>query len=107
MNTITIYRHKTHKDIYLVRNWNYCGGGPNTPFYVATKNFNLAVENVMKGENFLHWANGFIGKNGKTELVAKIKLSKEMEFDGYKGVLTKEESYPVYEFEPITLVEPE
>lgn len=96
-----VYRHKTEKDIYLARNWNICGGGENTEFYYATNDLNRAIEDANRG-GFLSWIKSFDGK-----LKAKITLQKEMDFDGYKGRLSKEIAFKVSDFEPIALVEAE
>lgn len=45
------------------------------------------------------------GRDGVTELKVKTVLKKEMEFDGYKGVLEKEVVLPVSEFELVELKE--
>lgn len=111
-NKITIYRHKTDKNIYLIRIWNICGGGPETEFYKATDSFEIAIKNALEegvwGSKFNDWMGSFIDpETGKTKLTANIILRKDLEFDGYKGILTKTISYPVHEFEPIDIVEPE
>jgi len=99
MLTISVYRHKTEKDIYLARNWNYCGGGPNTEFYYATKDVIKAIENANR-DKFTSWMGNFDGR-----LTAKITIRKEMEFDGYKGTMSKELCFLVADFELITLTE--
>lgn len=95
---IKIYRHIYHKDIYLARNWNIVGGSETTEFYYATKDIIKAIDNANRTE-FLSWTRSF------PHLVAKIKDSKEVDIDGYKGVLIKELSFPVVEFECVTLRE--
>jgi len=102
-NKIVVWRHKTKKNIYLLRNWSMVGGGPESPFYSATTSFVDAVENFLQGqrnkEGFEYWMRVF------EELTAKVILKKEMNFDGYTGILTKTVSYPVTEFEPVEFVE--
>lgn len=104
-NEITIYRHKTEKDIYLLRNWHVVGGGPDTEFYHATDSFtNVVRESAANNErmdSYLCWLSSF------PELKAKIVRSIEFSFDGYSGTLKKELEYYVKDFEPITLVEPD
>lgn len=95
---IRVYRHKFHKDIYLARNWNYCGGGPKTDFYFATRDLIVAIKDANR-KDFMSWHNQF------KELVAKIVDRKEVSIDGYTGTVTKELSFPVSDFEPVWLVE--
>ncbi len=115
---IILYRHKIYKDIYLIRNWNICGGTPETEWFGATKSLKKAIEKLwryddktqdyrlgdLKKEIEEHF---FDFEKGKSELKVKITLQKELEFDGYKGTLTKEETYPVSDFEPLILIEKE
>ena len=54
---------------------------------------------------FLHQYKNHFYSDGHSELKAKIILEKEIDFDGYKGVLKKEAIYPLDDFELITLVE--
>lgn len=49
--------------------------------------------------------NRFKDENGVTELKVKTVFKKEMEFDGYKGILEKEIILPVSEFEIVELKE--
>lgn len=104
-NEITIYRHKTEKDIYLLRNWHVSGGGPDTEFYRVTDSFNEAVResavNNERMDSYLSWLSSF------PELKAKIIRVKAFCIDGYNGFLEKELEYYVKDFEPITLVEPD
>ena len=44
---IKLYRHKIHKDIYLIRNWSICGGTPETEWFEATKSLKKAIENRL------------------------------------------------------------
>lgn len=106
MIKLKLYRHKYYKDIYLTRNWGYIGGGPTTPFYNATKEIIPAIAAASKPD-FDSWMKSFLDDEGKSKLTAEITLSKEIEFDGYKGVCTKVMSFPVWEFELVELVEKE
>lgn len=107
--TLVLYRHKVHKDIYLVRNWNVVGGNATTDFYQATKNAMGAISNVMsgieRGERFDSWMNKFLNENNETLLVAKMKDIKEFEFDGYKGIASKELVLRCADFERVELTE--
>ena len=101
--SIRVYRHKEYKNVYLMRNWNYCGGGPDTEFYAATTDLKDAINSVMRGNEhnlFEDWFNAFDGK-----LYALYTDKKEMEFDGYSGVLTKEIKLYVKDFEKVVLEE--
>lgn len=112
---IKLYRHKIYKDIYLIRNWNVMGS-LEADWFKATKSLKKAIENIwLYDRNTDDYYLGDLEKeikghffeNGKSELKAKITLKKEMEFDGYKGELTKEEIYSVNDFEPFVLGEVE
>lgn len=107
---IKIYRHKIYKDIYLIRNWSICGGSEDTDFYTTTYNLKEAINNMFRYNSetkkdelttdFMHWNEIF-----KNKLKAKAILKKEMDFDGYKGIVQKELIFPIDEFECITLEE--
>lgn len=106
MINLKLYRHKYYKDIYLARNWGYVGGNHTTPFYFATKELIPAITDANKPD-FRSWMNSFLDEEGKTKLKAKITLSREIEFDGYKGICCKELELPVTEFECVEFVESE
>ena len=95
---IRLYRHKYFKDVYLARNYGYCGGNKDTPFYYATQDIMEAIRNAQK-ENFLDWHKRIDG------LTAKFTDSKEIDIDGYTGTITKELCFPVSEFEVVVLEE--
>lgn len=97
---IKLYRHKKFKDIYLARDWAYCGGNPDTPFYYATKDMVKALQDANK-EKFTDWFNSFLDEDGNTKLTAKIVLEKEVEVDGYTGTCRKTEVFRVTDFELI------
>lgn len=99
---IVIYRHKTNKDIYLIRNWYICGGGPDTDWFKATKDIYEAIENSKKNNKTIEEA--YNTRAFPNELKAKIIVDKKFEFDGYKGILEKELVFKVSDFEKITLV---
>lgn len=100
MIKLHVYRHKTDKNVYLARNWHFCGGNEVTEFYFATEDLMTALKDAQR-DDFLSWYYSF------PELSAKITKSKEFEFDGYKGTAKKEVCYPLNEFECITLMEQE
>lgn len=105
-NKIIIYRHKLEKDIYLIRNWHYCGGGSTTDFYQASNSFLDAIKQFATHSNemekgFLSWYHQF------PELVAKFTKTLDVEIDDYTGTLKKEVEYPVSDFEMVVLSEPE
>ncbi len=107
--TLVVYRHKERKDLFLLRNWGYCGGTEHTEFYKATTDVTEAIKSVAFAkkckEDFDHWFYSFLDENGKTKLVVKITDSKEFEFDGYKGTATKELALRCADFERVELTE--
>lgn len=98
MIELTVYRHKTDKDVYLARNWSFCGGNENTDFYYATTDINEAFIDANR-ENFLSWYHRF------ENLKAKITKIMDFEWDGYAGKLTKDLVYCVSDFEKVVLTE--
>ena len=111
---IKLYRHKVYKDIYLIRNWHICGGTRDTDWFKATKSLKETIDNLMEydyetQEYYINDLEKEIEKHffedGKSLLKAKITLKKKLEFDGYKGTLTKEEVFAVNDFEPFILTE--
>jgi hypothetical protein len=101
---IKLYRHIYHKDIFLSRNWNYCGGDEDTPFYYATRNMRTALVDANEPD-FLIWTHRFLDFEGKTKLKAKMTDTKEVDIDGYVGTLKKELVLPVSEFALVELAE--
>lgn len=111
---IKLYRHKIYKDIYLIRNWNICGGTQDTDWFKATKSLKEAIDNLWEYDSktkeyyikdLEKEVKSHFFKNYKSELKARITLKKNLEFDGYKGTLTKEEIFTVNDFEPFILTE--
>lgn len=106
---LVVYRHKERKDIFLARNWGYCGGTETTEFYKATQDIIEAVRSVFlekqMNDKFEHWFGSFLDENKKTKLVVKIQDKKDFEFDGYKGTATKEITLRVCDFEKVELIE--
>ena len=101
---VKLYRHIYHKDIFLARNWSYCGGGETTEFYYATRNMHTALIDANKPD-FLSWTNSFLDFDGKTKLKAKMIEEKTVDIDGYVGTLRKELVFPVSEFALVELAE--
>lgn len=107
--SVKLYRHKVYKDLYLIRT-NLRGGNKKSPFYEITKDLQKAINSVLdynnqKNETFEKWMDRFKDENGVTELQVKTVFKKEIEFDGYNGVLEKEVVLPVSEFELVELRE--
>ena len=101
MIELKFYRHKEYKDLYLKRS-SYCGGNANTPFYEVTKDVFEAIRSLdFNGDDFMSWYHTF------PENKTKVIFMKEMEFDGYKGILKKEVWLPISGFELVTLREVE
>lgn len=100
---IVIYRHKTNKDIYLIRNWHICGGGPDTEWFEATKYIYEAIKNSRNNDNRTI-EEAYNSRAFPNELKAKIIVEKDFDFDGYKGTLKKELVFKVADFEKITLI---
>lgn len=99
---IVIYRHKTNKDIYLIRNWCICGGGPNTEWFEATKDLHRAIGNSKSGTKTI--VEAYDSRAFPDDLKAKIIVEKDFDFDGYKGTLKKELVFKVADFEKVTLI---
>ena len=95
---IKLYRHKYFEDVYLARNYSYCGGDKDTPFYYGTQDIFEAIRSAQR-ENFLYWHNQIDG------LTAKFTDCKEIDIDGYTGIIKKELCLPVSEFEVVILEE--
>lgn len=103
---VKVYQHKEHKEVFLARNWQYCGGNANTPFYYATKKLTAAIVDANTPD-FERWFESFLDNKGKTTLTAKMTESKYIEIDGFSGVVEKECVYPVREFKLVELSEVE
>jgi hypothetical protein len=101
---IRFYRHKIYKNIYLKKNNYIYGGSSNAAWFAATTDLLEALNSFKNKDVVTEYKNHFYS-DGHSELKAKIILEKEIDFDGYKGVLKKEAIYPLDDFELITLVE--
>lgn len=104
MIKLKLYRHVYHKDIYLARNWSLCGGGAESEFYYATRDVMKALTDANRTD-FESWMHRFLDDDKKTQLKAKMKDTKEVNIDGYKGIITKELVFPVKEFALVEIKE--
>lgn len=108
---LKIYRHKVYKDIYLIRKWGLCGT-PSFKWFKGTKNLAEYFKEYTdhKGYTLEQEYNEKINddwyyKQNKIQVGAKIEIEKEMEFDGYKGLMKKTLELPLDEFECVILKE--
>lgn len=106
MLAVKVYRHKENKDVYLMRNWGYCGGDSDTEFYKATTNLIEAIQSTDAEkrikEPFEYWFDHFNG-----ELYVKYTEKRKMQIDGFEGTLAKEIKLYVRDFEKVILQESE
>lgn len=109
---LKIYRHKLHKDIFLIRKWGLCGT-PSFEWFEGTKDIGKYFKEYKncKGDTLEQEYNEkinddfYYGSDGKIRVGAKIEIQKEMEFDGYKGTMKKTLELPLDEFELVILKE--
>lgn len=100
---LAFYRLKSDHDIYLVRN-NVCGGSSTTPWYDVTTDIIKALASYRTTvEKEGAFESRFVVFDKHTPV--KYTAVKEMEFDGYKGSLTKEITLCVTDFEKVVLRE--
>ena len=102
---VSFYRLKSDHSIYLVRN-SIVGGGSTTPWYDVTTDIWRAIESYLRTTKN---EGSFESKFKVFDQFTPVKYTsvREMEFDGYKGVLKKEVTFSVTDFEKVTLVEKE
>lgn len=102
---IILYRHKTNKDFYLLINWSVFGGEADTDWFTATNDIYEAVRNAMEQQRIRgdKMEEAYNKRPFPNKLLAKTKIKKDFDFDGYKGELTKELVFNVSDFEKITL----
>lgn len=100
---LSFYRLKSDHDVYLRRN-NVCGGGSTTPWYEVTMDI---IEAIRSYQRTVKDEGSFESRFRvfDTDTPVKYIAVKEMEFDGYKGKLTKEVTLSVTDFEKVTLKE--
>lgn len=97
---ISVFRHKTYKDVFLTRIWCICGASSDT--YKTTTDILSAIDSVNAHKSTRpNKFDYFFREN----IVVKHTMKKEMEFDGYSGVLTKEIELKLTDFEEVILTE--
>ena len=100
---LAFYRRKSDHGIYLVRN-NVCGGGSTTSWYEVTTD---VIKALASYRSTVEKEGAFESRFIVFETPTPVKYTsiKEMEFDGYKGKLTKEITLSVTDFEKVVLRE--
>lgn len=108
---IKLYRHKVHKNLYLKRNWHIMGS-PEAEWWSATDKLYEALQSYRKYENHRYIEvdieeeyKRFENNDCFPRYRTKYTFEKEMEFDGYKGKLEKEEIMPLSDYELVVLEE--
>lgn len=97
---VSVFRHKTYKDVFLIRNWAICGVCGDT--YKVTTNLFSAIESAsLKTSTRTTKFDYFFRDN----ITVEYTLKKEMEFDGYSGILEKKVNLKVTDFEEVILTE--
>ena len=97
---VSVFRHKTYKNVFLTRNWCICGACSDT--YSATENLISAIENV---NNPYHMKRSKFDCFFRDNMTVEFTLKKKMEFDGYLGTLEKKVNLKVTDFEEVILTE--
>lgn len=97
---VSVFRHKTYKNVFLTRNWCICGACSDT--YSVTENLISAIENV---NNPYHMKRSKFDSFFRDNMTVEFTLKKEMEFDGYSGTLEKKVNLKVTDFEEVILTE--
>lgn len=104
-----VWRHKTEKGVYLVRNRSCCGGSTAEHFFSLTEDFDSALRNSlacndMEYEKYIKIPYSW---NSNVDDTMPFTKKRNVEFDGYKGILTKTVRYSLKDFEKIVLWTPE
>ena len=108
MDDLYVYRHKTDKNVYLMRNYNCVGGSCAYHFYSVTNSFRDALKNVLSAktpydfENHLRTPYSFMSEVDDT---LELKVYKDFNFDGYTGRLEKKIMYHLCDFEKVYFTE--
>lgn len=97
---VSVFRHKTYKEVFLTRNWCVCGVCSGT--YKTTDNLLSAIENA---NNQFHTKRSKFDDFFRDNMTVEYTLKKEMEFDGYSGTLEKKVNLKVTDFEEVILTE--
>lgn len=98
MNELYVYRHKERKDIYLIRNWSLYGGNADSEWYKTTTFLDDALWNIRDHRAEL-FEEHFTCFGEETYVI--VTDTKDFEFDGYKGTLTKQTKLYTSEFEKV------
>ena len=108
---IKLYRHKVHKNLYLKRNWHIMGS-PEAEWWSATDKLYEALQSYRKYENhevievdIEKEYEKFKNDSWFPQYITRYTFEKEMEFDGYKRNLKKEEIMPLSDYELVILEE--
>lgn len=106
-NELFVYRHKTDKDVYLMRDYTCVGGAKASSFYKTTTDFYEAIRNTTPVKKYNHNFEDHLHTPYALETDDTVSLwrEKEIEFDGYSGVLSKEFRYHLCDFEKVYFVE--
>ena len=108
MNELFVYRHKTDKNVYLMRKYEVVGGSTASHFYRVTTDFKVAVRNVLADEDGSferHLETPYMWNDDSVPDTLPLQVKKEFDVDGYKGVGTKEILYHLKDFEKVWFVE--
>lgn len=108
-NELFVYRHKTDKDVYLIRKYGFYGSSDADNYYDVTSSFKEAIKNVVQDNNgefesCLRLPYSYKG-NYEADDTLTLRRTKKFEFDGYSGVLPKEFRYHLCDFEKVYFVE--
>ena len=106
MEDLFVYRHKTDKNVYLMRDYSCCGGSRADHFYSVTDSLKEALKNVLRAHEPLEFENNLrvpysLGADDTMELT----IYRDFDFDGYTGRLAKKIKYHLCDFEKVYFVE--
>lgn len=104
-----VWKHKTEKSVYLVRNRSCCGGSIAEDFFSLTEDFDQALRNSLACNDMEYEQYIKIPYSFRSDVDDTMPFTKKMnvEIDGYKGILTKTVRYSLKDFEKIVLWRPE
>lgn len=104
-----VWRHKTEKGVYLVRNRSCCGGSTAEHFFSLTDDFDSALRNSLACYDKEYEKYIKIPYSFRSDVDDTMPFTKKMgvEIDGYKGTVTKTVRYRLKDFEKIVLWRPE
>ncbi len=105
----TVWRHKYHRDKFLVFEYDYENKAiTNKPCpFTVTNNVLDAIANVQHCDEYCGGFTNLYEKYVYSEFWNTIVLkdSKEVDLDGYIGTVTKEIQLPLGDFEKVNLIE--